>query len=104
MASGHRNRGGNTEMPKQYWVYILTDQRNTVLYTGVTGELQRRVYQHREKLPPGFMSRYNVSKLVFYEPKSGSCTTETRRTRRKTMHWIKPAAHPSGNNGRIPSY
>ena len=54
-------------MPKQYCVYILTNQRNTVLYTGVTGELQRRVYQHREKLLPGFTSRYNVSKLVYYE-------------------------------------
>ena len=38
-----------------------------VLYTGVTGELQRRVYEHREKLLPGFTSRYNVSKLVYYE-------------------------------------
>ena len=51
----------------QYCVYILTNRRNTVLYTGVTGELQRRVYQHREKLLPGFTSRYNVSKLVYYE-------------------------------------
>ena len=38
-----------------------------MLYTGVTGDLQRRVYQHREKLLPGFTSRYNVSKLVYYE-------------------------------------
>ena len=54
-------------MPMQYCVYILTNRRNTVLYTGVTGELLRRVYQHREKLLPGFTSRYNVSKLVYYE-------------------------------------
>ena len=54
-------------MPRQYCVYILTNRRNTVLYTGVTGELLRRVYQHREKLLPGFTSRYNVSKLVYYE-------------------------------------
>jgi putative endonuclease len=40
------------KMPKQYCVCILTNQRNTVLYTGVTGELQRRVYQHRGKLLP----------------------------------------------------
>ncbi len=38
-----------------------------VLYTGVTGELQRRVHEHREKLLPGFTSRYNVSKLAYYE-------------------------------------
>jgi predicted GIY-YIG superfamily endonuclease len=64
---GPRNRMGNTEMSKQYCVYILANQSNTVLYTGVTGELQQRVYQHREKLVPGFTSRYNVSKLVYYE-------------------------------------
>jgi putative endonuclease len=54
-------------MDKQYWVYILTNERHTVLYTGVTSDLKGRVYQHREKLIPGFTSRYNVSKLVYYE-------------------------------------
>jgi putative endonuclease len=44
--------------------YILTNKRNTVLYTGVTGDLKVRVHQHREKLLPGFTNRYNVSKLV----------------------------------------
>jgi putative endonuclease len=52
---------------KAYCVYILTNQRNTVLSTGVTGDLGARVYQHREKLLPGFTIRYNVSKLVYYE-------------------------------------
>jgi putative endonuclease len=50
-----------------YCVYILTNKRSTVLYTGVTGDLKARVYQHREKLLPGFTSRYNVSKMVYYE-------------------------------------
>jgi len=54
-------------MPRQYCVYILTNRGNTVLYTGVTGDLKSRVYQHREKLVNGFSSRYNVNKLVFYE-------------------------------------
>jgi putative endonuclease len=52
---------------KVYCVYILTNQRNTVLYTGVTGDLRVRVQQHREKVLPGFTNRYNVSKLVYYE-------------------------------------
>jgi putative endonuclease len=52
---------------KVYCVYILTNQRNTVLYTGVTGDLRARVQQHREKLLPGFTNRYNVSKLVYSE-------------------------------------
>ena len=54
-------------MEKVYCVYILTNQRNTVLYTGVTGDLKGRVCQHRQKLLPGFTNRYNVSKLVYYE-------------------------------------
>jgi putative endonuclease len=54
-------------MDKQYFVYILTNKRHTVLYTGVTNDLQKRIYQHREKLTPGFTARYNVNKLVFYE-------------------------------------
>ena len=54
-------------MTRQYCVYILTNEYNTVLYTGVTGDLKARVHQHREKLAGGFTSRYNVHKLVFYE-------------------------------------
>ena len=54
-------------MDKTYCVYIMTDKRNTVLYTGVTSDLKARVYQHREKLLPGFTKRYNVSRLVYYE-------------------------------------
>jgi predicted GIY-YIG superfamily endonuclease len=52
---------------KVYSVYILANQRSTVLYTGVTGDLRARLQQHREKLLPGFTDRYNVSKLVYYE-------------------------------------
>ena len=55
-------------MEKAYFVYILTNLWHTVLYTGVTSDLKARVYQHREKLLPGFTARYNVSKLVYYEP------------------------------------
>jgi len=47
---------------KVYSVYILTNKRDTVLYTGITGDLRSRGYQHREKLLSGFTSRYNVSK------------------------------------------
>ena len=54
-------------MDKQYYVYILTNKRNNVLYTGVTNDLQRRVYEHREKLGEGFTAKYNVNKLVYYE-------------------------------------
>jgi putative endonuclease len=52
---------------KVYCVYILTNKRSTVLYTGIAGDLKARVYQHREKLLPGFTNRYNICELVYYE-------------------------------------
>jgi putative endonuclease len=52
---------------KQYWVYIMTNVNNTVLYTGVTNNLKRRVAEHKDKKGPSFTSKYNVTKLVFYE-------------------------------------
>ena len=45
----------------------MTNKRNTVLYTGVTNDLNRRVYEHKEKLAEGFTKKYNVTKLVYYE-------------------------------------
>ena len=54
-------------MKKQYCVYIMTNKNNTVLYTGMTGHLAGRVFQHKKKLVEGFTKRYNVTKLVYYE-------------------------------------
>jgi putative endonuclease len=52
---------------KQYCVYIMTNKGNSVLDTGVTNDLRRRVYQHKTKMIKGFTERYNISKLVYYE-------------------------------------
>ena len=52
---------------KSGYVYIMTNKNNTVLYTGVTSDLQKRVWQHREELVEGFTKRYNAVKLVYYE-------------------------------------
>ena len=54
-------------MSRSFYVYIMTNPRKTVLYTGVTNNLLRRVYEHKNKLTPGFASKYNVTDLVYYE-------------------------------------
>lgn len=54
-------------MNQQYYVYIMTNKYNTVLYTGVTNNLKRRVYEHRVGLGGRFTSKYHVTKLVYYE-------------------------------------
>jgi putative endonuclease len=48
-------------------VYILTNKRNTAFYIGVTSDLIKRIWQHREKLVEGFTRKYNIDKLVYYE-------------------------------------
>jgi len=53
----------------QYYVYIMSSHSRT-LYTGVTNDLQRRVYEHKQKQVPGFTATYNVTQLVFYEETS----------------------------------
>ena len=50
-----------------YYVYILTNANNTVLYTGVTNDLERRCWEHKKKKNNGFTKKYNVDKLVYFE-------------------------------------
>lgn len=52
---------------RQYCVYIMTNAHHTVLYTGVTNNLARRVYEHKNGLGSAFVKKYNVHKLVYYE-------------------------------------
>jgi putative endonuclease len=52
---------------RRSFIYILTNKYNKVLYTGVTSDLKKRVWEHKEKLVDGFTKRYNVTKLVYYE-------------------------------------
>ena len=54
-------------MSKPGYVYILTNTANGVLYTGVTSDLRKRVYQHRQHLAQGFTKKYKVTRLVYYE-------------------------------------
>ena len=56
-----------TSWNRYYCVYIATNKFNTVLYTGVTNNLLRRMYEHKKKLVSGFTEKYNINKLVWFE-------------------------------------
>ncbi len=80
----------------------MTNKRNTVLYTGVTTDLKRRVYEHKSKLVDGFTKKYNLSKLVCYETfedpenaimrekqiKAGSRQKKTDLINRMNPEWV----------------
>jgi putative endonuclease len=51
----------------RYYIYILTNKYNTVIYTGVTNDLNRRMIEHRNKTGSKFTAKYNIQKLVYYE-------------------------------------
>lgn len=54
-------------MHTESYIYLLANKHNNVLYTGVTSDLIRRVYEHKNKLVKGFIQKYNVDRLVYYE-------------------------------------
>ncbi len=54
-------------MNKTYAVYILTNYNETTFYIGVTGNLQKRIWEHKNKVVEGFTKKYNVDRLVYYE-------------------------------------
>ena len=55
------------KMNKNYCIYIITNKRNGTLYIGVTNDLKRRIYEHKNKLVAGFSQRYDLTRLVYYE-------------------------------------
>ena len=54
-------------MNKEYYVYLVTNHNNKVMYVGMTNNLARRIYEHKNKLVDGFTKKYNISKLVYFE-------------------------------------
>ena len=67
-----------------YYVYILTNWNNTVLYTGMTNNLERRLYEHKNKLVEGFTKKYNVYKLVYFESTGSAYAAIEREKQIKT--------------------
>jgi len=69
----------------QYYVYIMASKKNGTLYIGVTNDLTRRVYEHKNNLVPGFTSTYNVHDLVYYEICSD--VNEALRREKRIKKW-----------------
>lgn len=71
---------------KQYCVYILTNKSNNVLYIGVTGNLSRRIWEHKNKKLEGFTKKYNVNKLVYFEQTENIVSALNREKQLKNWH------------------
>ena len=71
---------------QQYYVYILASKRNGTLYIGITNDLKRRVFEHKEKLIEGFTKTYNINKLVYFEQTSDVRSAIQREKRLKEWH------------------
>ncbi len=54
-------------MERRFFVYIMTNNYNTVFYTGITNNIRRRVTEHKEEILPGFTATYRITKLIYYE-------------------------------------
>jgi putative endonuclease len=72
---------------RKYWTYIATNQGNTVLYTGVTNNIARRMFEHKNKLVEGFTSKYNVNKLVWCE--AFGTFMEAATAEKKIKGWVR---------------
>ena len=72
---------------KTYYVYILASKRNGTLYIGVTNDLIRRVYEHKNDLIKGFTKKYKVHRLVYYEPYDDTHSAIQREKRIKK--WMR---------------
>ena len=76
-------------MTKTYYVYILSSKRNGTLYIGVTNNLERRLYEHRNNLIEGFTNKYNVHHLVYFEDVNDiqSALQREKQLKRWTRKW-----------------
>ncbi|MBI3306364.1 MAG: GIY-YIG nuclease family protein [Candidatus Omnitrophica bacterium] len=79
-------------MEKTFFVYIMTNKRRTVFYTGMTNNLIRRVYEHKNKLIDGFTKKYNVEHLVYFEQSNNPITAIEREKQIKDFRRSKKIA------------
>ena len=76
-------------MEKQFYIYILASKRNGTLYTGVTSNLIKRIWEHKEKFVEGFTSKYKVDKLVYFEKhqNANSAISREKSIKRWKRQW-----------------
>lgn len=71
---------------KTYYLYIISNNLYTTLYIGVTNDLLRRMYEHKNHLIKGFSTRYNLTKLLYYEETDDICAAIAREKQLKNWH------------------
>jgi len=88
---------------KHFYVYHLTNWNNKVMYVGVTNDLQRRLYEHKNKLVKGFTEKYNVDKLVYFEETDDVINAlarekEIKKWRREKKNRLVLSVNPQWND------
>ncbi len=73
-------------MTKRFYVYILTNKSNKVLYIGVTNDLERRMYEHKNKMVNGFTKKYKLNKLIYFEATTDVRSALEREKQLKNWH------------------
>jgi len=90
-------------MKKSYYVYILANRRNGTLYLGVTNDLKRRVFEHRNHLIEGFTKKYNVANLVYFEETTDirSALEREKQLKKWNRAWKIKLIEAANRNGGI---
>ena len=88
---------------KNYYIYIMANKTNSTIYIGVTSDLIKRVWEHKNKLIKGFTTRYNVEKLVYYEETTDATSAIAREKQlkgwtRKKKNQLIESLNPNWND------
>ena len=87
-------------MYNTYYIYIMSNKNDTVLYIGITNDIERRIQEHKSGLIPGFTQKYNCTKLVYFEPYSDinqaiEREKKLKKWRREKKDWLIKSMNPS---------
>lgn len=86
-----------------YYIYLLTNWNNKVMYVGMTNDLRRRIFEHKNKLLEGFTKKYNINKLVYFDETNDVLTAiarekEIKRWRREKKNKLVESMNPEWND------